>query len=101
MAGTAFLTGCAPTGVRYNYVTLYNVGDIVYFCAAARKGCLEVIEIRDMRLVSNQHGVFFVYLDKENWAYNPDELCSKTSAEALAIAYWQSVITSAQDAGCN
>jgi hypothetical protein len=76
-------------------------GDIVFFKPKAKKGILEKIVIKKVRIISKYSlggQKVFLYEDTYNSLYNEDELITEADAILLAEAYYQLMIAQALEA---
>lgn len=89
VTGEGFCCGVGTKKTSYTYK--YAVGSILYSCLAARKkGILEAISIKSVRLFYNRYGqITAIYKDKNNWLWNEYDLCIESNARLLAIAYFE------------
>lgn len=72
----------------------FEKGSVVYPTAKARKGIMEPISIKDVRLISNNNTfkqVVVMYLDTLNGLWNENELSEEGDAKDLAIAYLERI----------
>ena len=84
--------GCAKVCVKKRYVYKYAVGSTVYHCPKARKGVLEKVTVKDVRLVfvnGNDRVAVPLYQDTYNTLYNENELCTHAQALDLAKTYYE------------
>jgi hypothetical protein len=90
--GESFACGSAIQATTYTYE--YNQGSIVYSIAKAKKGILEAIVIKSVRLFINQKTfgqTKVMYYDTFNGLWGQEELCTQATAKAFAIEYLENL----------
>jgi len=98
-SGGAVLGGCASLVYLKTYITAFGVGDIVYSLPKAKRGVLEKVVIKRLKVLSEQRtgGVFQVmYVDTLNALWNEWDLVSHAEAIAIAKAYYEDLLALAQ-----
>jgi hypothetical protein len=92
------LGGCAILRKTAFYNTLFDAGSLVYVCkSASKKGILEAVFIKKVKLVDDQGVIIPLYIDTFNWLHNENDLCTQDEAVNLAIIYQESVIATVQN----
>lgn len=89
-SGNINLTGCYAAFKSINFTTKYTKGDVVFLKKKAKKGILESVAIKDVRILgggfsSNQ--ITAIYTDTYNFLYNEDELLYPNEAYELKNNY--------------
>ena len=89
-SGNINLTGCYAAFKSINFKTKYTKGDVVFLKKKAKKGILESVAIKDVRILgggfsSNQ--ITAIYTDTYNFLYNEDELLYPNEAYELKNNY--------------
>lgn len=82
--------GCANARRRIKYILKFAEGSTAYLCYKAKKGVLESVVIKRVRLVSNSrtfNKVVPIYTDTLNAIFNEEELCTGDEALAAATLY--------------
>lgn len=83
-------TACASGQVCLTYYYEWGEGSVVFSVQQAKKGIMEPVAIKSVRLISNcrTYGkIVPIYKDTNNWLWNEDDLCVEATAKALALAY--------------
>lgn len=68
----------------------FEINSIVYSIDKARRGVMEAVAIKDVRLISNRrtyNQIIPLYVDTFNSLWNEDDLCSELEAQTIAIEY--------------
>lgn len=76
-SGKIKLQGCYLAYKSINFETKFKSGDIVYLKYKAKKGILESIAIKDVRILGGNFSfnqIVGIYTDTYNFIYNEDEL---------------------------
>ena len=89
----------AACGVSAHKVLItydYAVGSIVYNINKARRGILEAVAIKKVRIVTPTNGdvIAILYQDTYNGLWNEYDLCNEQEATDLAIIYLENVKSS-------
>jgi hypothetical protein len=93
-SGGAKARGCALIGLVTPLVTAFDIGDIVYAEAKARRGVLEKIVIKAIRPVAARRTHprdVVLYVDTFNGLWNERDLVTRDEAELLVEEYRQRV----------
>jgi len=94
-AGGALTTGCAIITYVDVHQTLFAARDIVFNIDKAKRGILEKVVIKKVRIINGllTSGQFEVmYVDTYNALWNEWDLVSHATALALATAYYGDVL---------
>jgi len=83
-------TCCAIGQTAYAISYRWAIGSILFSCAKANKGVLEMVVIKNIMLNNTKFGqIVPIYVDTYNWYWNEEELCIESVARANAISYLQ------------
>ncbi len=85
---------CGKSQTRTVVTYLYREGSVVYSLAKARKGIMEAIKIKRVRLITNRstYGqIVTLYEDLQNGLWNEDELCTEAEAQQFVIIYLENL----------
>lgn len=93
-------TACAVSGKLIGITYKYQEGSILYSCAKSRRGILERICIKTVRVVATRKTwgqPVIMYIDTLNTLWNEDELCAEDDAVAAAIDYLENLKNDIQE----
>ena len=98
ISGGAAIMGCAVITFFDRLITLFAAGDIVFNIDKARKGVMERIVIKKIKvinasLIGGQTEV--MYVDTLNALWNEVDLIDYDDALALATAYYEALLAEA------
>lgn len=83
-------SGCATGTSKVRVTYKFAIGSILFSCAKARKGIIEVVAIKDVRLLNSKSTYsqwVALYIDSFNGLWNEDELCTEIEARQAATDY--------------
>lgn len=95
--------GCALITYCKTHTTLYGPRDVVYNIHKARRGTLEKVVIKKLKVIdANKIGGLFqvMYVDTLNGLWNESDLVSHSQAVNLATSYCQDMLDLASAIKC-
>lgn len=95
---------CAPAIQAVTYSYNFQEGSIVFSVEKAKKGILEKLVVKIVKIVVNkktQGQVVVLYIDTLNGLWNENELCSFNEAKAFAVEYLENYQLALQNALAN
>lgn len=99
-SGGCSIRGCAIITYIKTYTTKFAAGDIVFNVDKARKGVLEKVVIKKVRVINaNKTGGAFevMYVDTYNALWNEWDLVSHREALELAQEYYEFLLAEAAE----
>lgn len=89
-SGGITIGGCAVASYTPNYAYRWPLGTKLYALYKARRGCLEAVVLKQVRIVQNVKTgalTYIMYVDTLNGLWDEDELVELADAQAAVDAY--------------